>query len=151
MNKCEDAEKDEKIDLDYRNMLAVCSGNRGCGNEKSLTCDSRKGNQIIHVNPCDANTLQGIEYSSDGRIKSANQDIDRELNEVLNLNCEGVSLPQNRKSELDELLNKIKRECSGGDFKAYCKKKLSQIQEKPDPKIPYVGILIWWLEKHVRR
>ena len=30
----------EKV-LDYRNMLAVCSGNRGCGCKDNMTCDAR--------------------------------------------------------------------------------------------------------------
>lgn len=31
--------------LNYRNMFAVCSGNRGCGEEEGLTCDASRGNK----------------------------------------------------------------------------------------------------------
>jgi hypothetical protein len=29
-----------------------------------------------------------------------------------------------------------------------CRRKLEQIRDAGDPKMPYVGIMIWWLEKH---
>ncbi len=46
---------DNKADLgqglDYRNMFAVCAGNRGSGDKRSLTCDARRGNEPLKVNP----------------------------------------------------------------------------------------------------
>lgn len=64
--------------LNYRNMFAVCSGNRGCGNRELMTCDARRGNDSIKVNPCDAETLRGITYTSSGIIKSSDPDVDEE-------------------------------------------------------------------------
>ncbi len=82
--------------LDYRNMFAVCSGNRGCGDTGGMTCDARRGNEPIKVNPCNANTLRGITYTSSGRIHSSDPDIDEDINKRLNLNSERNSLPENR-------------------------------------------------------
>lgn len=134
--------------LDYRNLLAVCSGNRGCGCKEKLICDARKGNERITVNPCDADTLRGITYTASGRIQSSNPIIDEDLNERLNLNCDSASLPENRKRVLQALIEDIKRKREKGDITSYCKKKLENIKKMDDPKLPYVGILIWWLEKH---
>lgn len=134
--------------LNYRNMFAVCSGNRGCGNKKGMTCDAYRGNKPIKVNPCDADTLHGITYTSSGRIQSSDPEIDEDINKRLNLNNERISLPENRKQVLQALLNDVKENHGSGDISLYCKRKLEQIRNMDDPQMPYVGILIWWLEKH---
>lgn len=145
-----DNEEDVGQDLDYRNMFAVCSGNRGCGEERGLTCDAARKNTPIKVNPCDANTLHGITYTSKGRIQSSDPDVNRDLNDVLNLNCEAVSLPENRKRALDELIKDVNKNHATGDISIYCKRKLKQIQAIEDKKIPFEGILIDWLSKRCR-
>lgn len=137
--------------LDYKNMFAVCSGNRGCGNKNGLTCDASRGNQHIKVNPCDARTLRGITYTSSGRIQSSDPEIDEDLNDRLNLNSENLSLPENRKQVLQKLLDDISRKHNTRDISPYCKRKLEKIKGMDDKKLPYVGILIWWLEKHANR
>jgi len=135
--------------LNYRNMFAVCSGNRGCGNKEGLTCDAHRGNEPIKVNPCNANTLRGITYTSSGRIQSSDPEIDEDINERLNLNSESISLPENRKQVLQALIDDVSKHHGTGDISLYCRRKLEQIRDKYDPKMPYVGIVIWWLEKHV--
>lgn len=143
-----DSGEDYGQGLDYRNMLAVCSGNRGCGDERNLTCDAKRGNDKLTVNPCNSKTLHSITYSHNGKIKSTDTRIDEDLNERLNLNSEVVSLPENRKQVLDALIMNIKEKHPAGDIKPYCRRKLEQIKSMDDDKIPFVGILIWWLEKH---
>lgn len=105
--------------MNYRNMFAVCSGNRGCGNVAGMTCDASRGNSPLKVNPCDAATLRGITYTSSGRIQSSDPEIDD-----------------------------VKRHGTG-NISLYCKRKLEQIKGKEDPRLPFVGIMIWWLSKHV--
>lgn len=96
-------------DLRYSNMLAVCSGNRGCGSDKGLTCDARKGNRIIRLNPCDATIISRIHYRSDGTIYADDAALDEELNAALNLNCAERSLPLNRRKALGEIQKKLPR------------------------------------------
>ena len=76
-----DSGEDYGQGLDYRNMLAVCSGNRGCGDERNLTCDAKRGNDKLTVNPCNSETLHSITYSHNGKIKSTDTRIDEDLNE----------------------------------------------------------------------
>lgn len=135
--------------LDYRNMFAVCSGNRGCGNIEGMTCDASRGNTKIKVNPCDASTLRGITYTSSGRIQSSDPEIDEDLDKKLNLNCDEISLPENRKQVLQALIDDVKKNHSTGDISLYCRRRLEQIKEKNDPKLPFAGIMIWWLSKHI--
>lgn len=47
--------------------------------------------------------------------------------------------------------NKIRRKEPKGDIKHYCKRRLDTIKTMDDEKIPFVGIIIWWLEKHANR
>lgn len=144
-----DGKEDIGQGLNYRNMFAVCSGNRGCGNKEGLTCDAHRGNEPIRVNPCDADTLRGITYTSSGRIQSPNPEIDEDINVKLNLNSESISLPENRKQVLQALIDDVRKKCGTGNIALYCRKKLEQIRDSGDPQMPYVGILIWWLEKHI--
>lgn len=143
-----ESKEDIGQDLNYRNMFAVCSGNRGCGNKEGLTCDARRGNEPIKVNPCDADTLRGITYMSSGRIQSSDPEINEDINERLNLNSESISLPENRKQVLQALIDNVRKKCGTRDISLYCRRKLEQIRDAGDPKMPYVGIMIWWLEKH---
>lgn len=144
-----ESKKDVGQGLDYRNMFAVCSGNRGCGNKEGLTCDARRGNAPIKVNPCDVETLRGITYTSTGRIQSSDSEIDEDINKRLNLNSESISLPENRKQVLQALIDDVRKNHGTGDISLYCRRKLEQIRSVDDPKMPYVGIMIWWLEKHI--
>lgn len=136
--------------LNYRNMFAVCSGNRGCGCKEKMTCDARKGNEAIKINPCDADTLRGITYTSSGKIQSSDSVVDEDINERLNLNSESSSLPENRKQVLQALIDDVRKKHGTGDISLYCRRKLAQIRDMDDPKLPYVGIMIWWLEKHIK-
>ena len=142
--------KDIGQGLAYGNMLAVCSGNRGCGYKEGMTCDAHRGNEPLKVNPCDGNTLVGITYTSNGRIQSSDPRINEDLDINLNLNCERVSLPENRKQVLEALIDEVNKRHGVGDISLYCERKLEKIRNMDDPQLPYVGILIWWLEKHAR-
>ena len=135
--------------LDYSNMLAVCAGNRGCGDKKNMTCDARRGNMPLTVDPRKAEIISQISYRNNGEIFSVNPDIDRDLNEILGLNNEVVSLPQSRKSALDALLKNIRATHPTGDIRPYCKKLLNALIQQ-QIKTPYVGIQICWLKNHIK-
>ena len=47
------------------------------------------------------------------------------------------------------LIDDVRKKHGTGDISTYCRRKLEQIKNMDDPKLPYVGSLIWWLEKHV--
>lgn len=136
--------------LDYRNMLAVCNGNRGCGDKKNTTCDTHRGNTPLIINPLKPSTLRCIQYKSNGIIFSEDSDIDNDLNKTLNLNCSQSGLVENRQKALQTMLTKIKNKTGTSDFIRYCEKELENFQSQTQ-KTPYVGILIWWLKKRIRR
>lgn len=135
--------------LNYRNMLAVCDGNRNSHSNAHKTCDAHRGDSPLSVNPLLPETIVDIKYHSDGTIYSDNASVQNDLDVTLNLNCKERRLPENRKSALDQLLQEIRKKHPTGSIKQYCQAKLDEYQIE-FPHSPYVGILIYWLEKHAR-
>jgi len=49
--------------LDYNNMVAVCSGNRGkkgTRKRRDLTCDAKRDNKDLTINPLDPEAISQI-------------------------------------------------------------------------------------------
>lgn len=140
--------------LDYRNMLAVCSGNEiapeavGRRKRRFLTCDKKRDNSPLKINPLNNATIETIYYNSEGFIASTDCDIENDLNINLNLNCESdaVRLPKNRKAALDVVQESILN--SEGDILQNCIDQLS-IWENEEIKTPYIGIVLWWLKDQI--
>lgn len=141
-SKCSAEEK-----LDYKNMLAVCSGNRNASSDDLKTCDARRGNQDLSLNPLKPDTIATIKYRANGRIYSDIRSIDDELNKVLNLNCEARALINLRKSALNALQKTIRAKGWVGNKTQY--RYLLDEYQQSDQKKEYVGILINWLQKHI--
>ena len=99
----------EELSVDFHNMLAVCPGGKSARvvSYDILTCDQHKGNQTLAVDPRSKYSVDKIQYKKDGTIYSTDSDINHDLNEVLNLNCNASLLPQNRKSTLDRFLKSL--------------------------------------------
>jgi uncharacterized protein (TIGR02646 family) len=89
------------LQLAYQNLLGACQGNQGKP-EHLQHCDTKKGDSEITINPTDAKFEKPIKYGSNGNIYSDDETIDRELNEVLNLNTE--TLKKNRKAVVDAVI-----------------------------------------------
>ena len=77
---------DRDLSLSYKNMLAVCDGRSGA------TCDKRRGNEPLTVNPLKPETLATITYHHDGRIHADDPDINHDLNDTLGLNSSKTNL-----------------------------------------------------------
>lgn len=72
-------------ELYYKNLLAVCKGNEG-EFLKNQTCDTRKGNREIKINPQESRDRLTVSYTNDGKIKSTNKYYQKDFNDRLNLN-----------------------------------------------------------------
>jgi len=138
--------------LDYRNLLACCNGNEG-EPPGSQHCDTRKGECDLSLSPADPahHPRLGIRYDGFGTIRSAGDQFDRELNDVLNLNWH--RLRKNRRGvwkavtmalsckggrrtrpEIQKLLARWQRHDAAGRLQEYCgvaayylEKKLAQM------------------------
>lgn len=141
--------------LDYKNMLGVCLGHIDGTQGKEDTCDAKKGDISIIVNPLDINTLSDIYYSSkDGRIYSKDPVINMELDKVLNLNSDVHSLPINRKTKLDESIKLLHQRYG---TKNWTKNKLEKFLEQYSAinsdgnKNEYLGIVVWHIKRIIER
>lgn len=142
--------------LDYQNLLAVCHGNtakKGARSVEDLTCDQHRGNaEFKKVNPCDPSTLTSIFYGMDGTVDATDLDVKHDLQVILNLNCPTSPLVAERKNALDGLIADIGKNVPDMDEESlitYCKDRLSVFKDETDPKTPYVGVLIWYLNDMV--
>lgn len=140
--------------LDYQNLFAVCHGNmkrriRGTRRTRStddLTCDKhRKNIEFRKINPCHEETLRSIYYTLDGKIGSDDEDVQFDLVNTLNLNCASASLVSERKAALDALIDDIGK-MEEDQIHNYCADLLEVFIHEENPKTPYVGILIWYLQ-----
>jgi uncharacterized protein (TIGR02646 family) len=149
------SETGEDLRLDYRNMLAVCSGNRNGANSRK-TCDARRGampveKQVLYINPLEVKTLRNIAYTSRGKIFSTDEKIDKNLNETLNLNGVETGLIDCRYQALASLQKEINARYPGRTVpQSYLKEVLNKLTNEKENKRPYVAILIHWLQKKIR-
>jgi uncharacterized protein (TIGR02646 family) len=135
--------------LAWKNLLAACFGNEGKPRPQQ-TCDTRKQNARLSVDPLREMTLKDMRYLSDGSIKSADAEIDADLNERLNLNFE--QLRQNRASATDGLIRGLRKKygAAGSWTKAHLESELAQLR-KETPYRPFISVLEALLLKLVRR
>lgn len=151
------AASSEKERLNYRNMLAVCQGNRNARLNADKTCDAKRGSlpkdeQIMKkIDIFNGNTLVDIQYSADGTIFSENPDMDEDLNKRLNLNCEARRLKECRLQALHALHSEINQRYPNKTApKKFLKSLLVHYTEQSENKSPYSGIIIAWLNKRVK-
>ncbi len=125
-----------ELQLNYNNLLASCSGNRGYG-KKNLHCNGRKGdyeaktrNYQMTLNPADSKNCENyIKYSSSGKILSDNDIINDELNNILNLNFQ--TLIDNRTTALDAVIGALNKKFPKKNWsKESIQKKLNEYSSK---------------------
>lgn len=138
-------------ELEYMNLLAVCKGNEG-EPQKKQNCDTKKGNQVLHINPQKQADIKTIGYDRNGHIISSSAEFQRDLDDVLNLNCEEGYLVENRKSALKAfqkmVLKKLaKRTATGEDWRNFAK----SIRDDNGRYMPYAGIIKWYINKKLKQ
>ena len=134
-----------KKELEYSNFLAVCSGNENRG---ALCCDKSRGNKKLFLTPLNPECNHLIQYSLSGKIQAAEtipdkedrKELDYELNDILNLN-DGKDLKAKRKAIDARFALEGYEEC---------RRKLRELETPRGQKVEYVGILIFWLKKHIQ-
>jgi len=154
----EEQEENRKLSIDYKNMLAVCSGNEG-KNPHEQHCDTRKGNKTLKYNPSDRSHHAKLQISylfSSGKIESGDPEFCLQLGNdtgdegILNLN---YNLLRNNRLEVIKSINKALSRLKGSASKAVLLKMLND-WSMPDSSgkfKPYAGVAIYFLEKRIRK
>ena len=150
----EDKKDNPALTIDYRNMLAVCSGGKEkAGAFENLTCDQHRGNTSLTVNPLDQASIDKIKYKANGTIYSDDAAIEKDLDSTLNLNCPVSYLKENRKAALDTIKKKLHNEYPGQKVpKKQLERMLAHFQEMDHGKYTaFVGVIIWYLKRQIAR
>lgn len=139
--------------LDYNNMLGCCPGHIEGSSGKNDTCDTKKGNKLITVDPRKLEHIDQIKYSSkDGRIFSDNSEFEKDIDSTLNLNEPSHYLMQGRKAALDEVKKFLSQKEKKGNWTEISMRRLLQRYENANAegkKKEYAGIVIWYLRKRL--
>lgn len=143
------------LQLVYSNMLGCCKGGEDADNERGydkLTCDSRKGNLDIKFNPSNPRDQIGrvVSYDGNGVIFSKDEEFDKQINNVLNLNKN--RLKDNRRELLKNIRQRLDEKV-GHRSKTELAKLLMAINSVgPDGKLrEYCGILVFYLEEKIKK
>lgn len=132
-------------ELDYNNLLAVCKGNEGEPKRKQ-SCDTHKGNQVLHIDPQKQRDIATIRYKRKGVIESSDTEFKKDLYDVLNLNAQEGYLISNRREALEKFRNSIskklgERSATHEDWRRFAK----VIKDDNGRYIPYAGIVLWYI------
>jgi uncharacterized protein (TIGR02646 family) len=143
---CKDRYKDKE--LIWSNLLGACMG--GEGEPESLqTCDTRKDNADLSIDPRIPNHLDFLRYLGDGTISSrGNDDFNFDISKTLNLNTD--RLKQWRNEALKGFIDGVKKRL--GSKGTWSPEKiqfeLDRIASK-EPLPEFSGMFEWWLKKKI--
>lgn len=71
-------------ELDYSNLLAVCTGNLAGNSSHHQHCDTKKGERKLHIDPQNYEHISMISYKPDGTIFVRDNEIfNDDLNQIL--------------------------------------------------------------------
>jgi hypothetical protein len=134
----------EDRSLDYSNLLAVCQG-KFPGVEH---CDTCKKEQLMDISPLQKIHIDQIYYGkASGEIFSDNQNHQKEINALLNLNIQ--PLKDNRKKALSVFRKELVKKYPGKT--ANYQKELDNLLALPKEKRPpFYGIILWYLKEKLK-
>ncbi|HFI0302373.1 TPA: retron system putative HNH endonuclease [Streptococcus suis] len=134
-------------ELEYGNLLGVCKGNEGKSSDRQ-TCDTKKGNTMITINPLNDIHILSLSYEpSTGQILSTN--FQKDLDDILNLNDNNGFIKSNRLITLQRFKCDLGRKFKQKTLtKEQVKKLHTQYLSSCNP---YKGIILWYLNKKLSR
>lgn len=145
------------MQLTYTNLFGACTGNEGQPKIKQ-TCDTKKGNAELTISPI--STLPICEtlfkYNAEGEISSItdNSDVNRQLNEVLNLNMQ--TLKDGRSEIYLEVQERVRLESKRtkkdkASFVKFLEQERVKWLERTDNKHrPYCSVAVYYLTKKIK-
>ena len=136
--------------LDYPNLLGACLGNEGQP-RKRQHCDTRKGDDPLSKSP--ANQSHRIEslirFTADGTIEADDPTLNREINDVLNLNL--PFLKNNRKAAIEGFKAALDKR---GTLQRPTLERLLRDwngESHSNELRPFCQVVVYWLRKRLAR
>lgn len=136
------------LQLVYQNMVLCCAGNT----KGHVHCDNCKGERNITFDLFSDMFINTLSYSVNANavtIKSCNPAWDKEINDILNLNCNVLKI--NRQQVLNAVITTL------GEKKDWNKnlRKLQQLRDKWNTKDAtgrynaFCGVVVWFLNRRI--
>lgn len=136
----------------YTNMFAACKGNEKKGNRKEVqTCDTRKGELQLNLNPLKKSDMDTIYYTIDGKIFSSNSTFNEEINTTLNLNYK--LLVKARKEAVNAVIDYlVKKNPKGCWSKAVLQSTMNKylIKNGENQYNCFLGAITYYLQKKMK-
>lgn len=136
--------------LEWSNLLAACPGNEGNSYEKQH-CDTRQGNQVLRISPCEPTHVASLSYSVRGEIRTSRDELRDDLDAKLNLNHE--ALCGRRREAVIRMADVLGRRGGGAFSESALRRELVRCST-PDASgnlPPFAGALEWWLHRTLMR
>jgi len=139
--------KNRDVQIDYQNLFIACSGGEGLKSKEQF-CDTKKGeSELKHIDLL--SSMKSVKYLKGAKnisISSTNKSIDKEMNDILNLNVN--VLGRNRREVYDRVIKNLK---SRGYTTASIQKVLNYYQTQHYGKFePYCEMVIYFLTKKLK-
>ncbi len=140
--------KNRGIQIDYQNLFIACSGGEGF-KAKGQFCDTKKGEKDLNSIDLLSSIEDSVNYTKSAKnisITSNDKSIDKEINDILNLNV--IVLSRNRKEVYDRVMKNLK---SRGYTMASIQKALNYYKTKHHGKFePYCEMIVYFLTKKLK-
>ena len=141
--------KNKELNFEYKNLVACCKGGEGYSKDMQH-CDTKKDDREISIDVFSDADIGTISYSSHtGEIKSSNTEYNKDINDILNLNCS--YLKRQRISVLNAAIEALGKnlDWKNSRIKKQCDKYLNK--DKEGMYKPYCGIVLWFLGKKLAK
>ena len=134
------------LQLTWSNMLGACLGDMG-SSPKDQTCDTRKGEVAVTLNPLDLTHISTLYCTSAGRLCSTNPQFQNDIDDRLGLNHK--TLIGDREARLTRELNRLISENPRDSISLVAVQKLIAEAETPaEGKLPeHACVLRLWARK----
>jgi hypothetical protein len=127
-------ERCPELQLTWTNLLGACLGGEGSP-RADHTCDTRKGEQSISLNPMDPAHVSTLRCRSTGQLQSTDRRFQEDVDERLGLNHR--ILIEERKSALDrEVKRLIARYPKGEIPESALRSRIEELETTTDGKLP---------------
>lgn len=156
-------------ELQYHNLLAVCKGGERSP-AVAQSCDTKKGNRPIFINPLSKSDMSRIYYTNSGEVHSFDTTKfefeyrdstgryhrgyttpDQDIEDGLNLNYENGAPMMGRRVALRKFQQLLHPYKDKKRKRVFLEKMQRLYSEQTEYMEPYVGILLWYIDKKLRQ
>lgn len=141
---------DASRELDWSNLLGVCEGGEK-GPRALQTCDTRKGNAELSLNPTHERIERQLSYGTKGELLASDANEQREIDDILGLNT--ADPRRARESTLDAFLSVMRAAVPQGTWTASdYERALERFRMTRAGRVRgYIGIVEWFVRQKRRK